>query len=111
MTHVTCRLTAKNRNRLWNPTLGNRVWAAFTFFSVRVPAGDAASCVRLELSNDLRQFHVTLFLQVRQNSRSEEDLALTDAVQVSVQIQRLDLTRHQLLHYSTCRHLHYSHNY
>jgi len=25
MTHVTCRLTAKNRNQLRNPTLGNRV--------------------------------------------------------------------------------------
>ena len=29
MTHVTCRLTAKNRSRLRNPTLGNRVWATF----------------------------------------------------------------------------------
>ena len=28
MTHVTCRLTAKNRDQLRNPTLGNRVWAA-----------------------------------------------------------------------------------
>jgi len=27
MTHVTCRLTAKKRDQLWNPTLGNRVWA------------------------------------------------------------------------------------
>jgi len=27
MTHVTCRLTAKNRKQLRNPTLGNRVWA------------------------------------------------------------------------------------
>ena len=35
MTHITCRLTAKNRDRLRNPTLGNRVWATFTF-SVRV---------------------------------------------------------------------------
>jgi len=26
MTHVTCRLTAKNRDQLRNPTLGNRVW-------------------------------------------------------------------------------------
>ena len=26
MTHVTCRLTAKNRDQLQNPTLGNRVW-------------------------------------------------------------------------------------
>ena len=33
MTHVTCRLTAKNRDQLRNPTLGNRVWATFTFFS------------------------------------------------------------------------------
>jgi len=32
MTHVTCRLTAKNRDQLWNPTLCNRVWATFTFF-------------------------------------------------------------------------------
>jgi len=32
-THVTCMLTAKNRDQLWNPTLGNRVWATFTFFT------------------------------------------------------------------------------
>ena len=31
MTHVTCKLTAKNRGQLRNPTLGNRVWATFTF--------------------------------------------------------------------------------
>ena len=31
MTHVTCRLTAKNRDQLRKPTLGNRVWATFTF--------------------------------------------------------------------------------
>ena len=35
MTHVTCRLTAKNRDRLRNPVLGNRVRATFTFFYVR----------------------------------------------------------------------------
>ena len=27
MTYVTCRLTAKNRDQLRNPALGNRVWA------------------------------------------------------------------------------------
>jgi len=32
MTHITCRLTAKNRDQLRNPMLGNRVWAIFTFF-------------------------------------------------------------------------------
>ena len=31
MTHITCRLTAKNRDQLRNPTLGNRVWVAFIF--------------------------------------------------------------------------------
>jgi len=31
MTHVTCRLTANNRDQLRNPTLGNRVRAIFTF--------------------------------------------------------------------------------
>jgi len=30
MTHVTCQLTAKNRDQLRNPTLGNRVWVSFT---------------------------------------------------------------------------------
>jgi len=29
MTHATCRLTAKNRDQLRNPTLGNRVWVTF----------------------------------------------------------------------------------
>ena len=29
MTHVTRRLTAKNRDQLRNATLGNRVWATF----------------------------------------------------------------------------------
>jgi len=33
MTHVTCRLNAKNRDQLRNPTLGNRVRATFTFLS------------------------------------------------------------------------------
>jgi len=30
MIHVTCRLTAKNRDQLRNPTLDNRVRATFT---------------------------------------------------------------------------------
>jgi len=31
VTHITPRLTAKSRDQLRNPTLGNRVWATFTF--------------------------------------------------------------------------------
>jgi len=34
MTHVTCRLTAKNRDQFRNLTLGNRAWATFTVFKV-----------------------------------------------------------------------------
>jgi len=36
MTHVTCRLTAKNRDQLRNPTLDNRVWATFTFLAASI---------------------------------------------------------------------------
>ena len=36
MTQVTCRLTTKDRDQLRNPTLGNRVWATFTFLVVVV---------------------------------------------------------------------------
>ena len=36
MTYVTCRLTAKNRDQLRNPTLGNRLWATLTFFNLTV---------------------------------------------------------------------------
>ena len=36
MTHITCRLTAKNRDQVRNPTLGNRVWATFTIFTCPV---------------------------------------------------------------------------
>jgi len=39
ITHVTCRLTAKNRDQLRNPTLGNRVWVTFAFLSVAVASG------------------------------------------------------------------------
>jgi len=30
MTHVTCKLTAENRDQLRDPTLDNRLWATFT---------------------------------------------------------------------------------
>ena len=42
MTHVTCRLAAKSRDRLRNRTLGSRVWASFTFsWTVQLaPVGD-----------------------------------------------------------------------
>ena len=40
MIHVTCRLTAKYRDQLRNPTLGNRIWATFTFLKSAGVKGD-----------------------------------------------------------------------
>jgi len=34
LTRITCRLTAKNRDQLRNPTLGSRIWATFTFLKL-----------------------------------------------------------------------------
>jgi len=55
MTHVTSRLIAKNRDQLWNPTLGNRVWATFTFNSALAlrRAGENVLCTSLALSKHL----------------------------------------------------------
>jgi len=36
MTHITCRLTAKNWDQLQNPTLGNRVWLPVLFLTATV---------------------------------------------------------------------------
>ena len=53
MIHITCRLTAKNRDQLQKPTLGNRVWATFTFTSSDVsgyvgPTGAQSRALLLE---------------------------------------------------------------
>ena len=45
---VTCRLTAKNRDQLRNPTLGNRVWARFTFF-ICAHTVDCCGCMSVPL--------------------------------------------------------------
>ena len=37
VTTVTCRLAAKNRDQLRNPTLCSRVWATFTFLKLNQP--------------------------------------------------------------------------
>jgi len=47
MTHVTCRLTTKNRDQLRNPTIGNQVWATlnlFTYLTVAVGQETVIPC-------------------------------------------------------------------
>ena len=51
---VTCKLTAKNRDQLLNPALGNRVWAAFFTFPHRKIARRALLSP-VELTKILRQ--------------------------------------------------------
>ena len=46
MTHVICRLTAKNRDQLRKPRLGNRVWATFTVFITLNPNHNQRTNVR-----------------------------------------------------------------
>ena len=44
MTHITCRLTAKNRDQLQNPTLSTQVWANCTFLRVYAARFDVLCC-------------------------------------------------------------------
>jgi len=70
MTHVTCRLSAKNQHQLWNPTLGNRVWATFTlllvlllylwYAGVRMLDGEVTDAVEAQ-SLALNQQHIDVF--------------------------------------------------
>jgi len=58
MTHVTCRLTAKNRDQLRNPTLGSRLWATFTFLNTENHCNNSGSVLSMvsrfaALSNDV----------------------------------------------------------
>jgi len=67
MTHVTYRLTTKNRDQLQNPTLGNRVWAAFTFFTYILPArryaGLGTSYARVFVCLSVCVCHKSVFCQ------------------------------------------------
>ena len=77
MTHVTRRLTAKNRDQLRNPTLGNRVWATFTF-----------SC-----ASRLRQFILmaSSVLVVLLSSKKSQKLTFTNAKKI---LQRYNKSRY-----------------
>ena len=51
MTHVTCRLTAKNRDQLQNPTLSNRAWTTFIFNHTELTSSRGLQ-VRISLEGD-----------------------------------------------------------
>ena len=59
MTHVSCRLTAKNRDQLRNLTLGNRVWATFTFYLQYMNLLSVSMCVGLPGNVKACSQHIT----------------------------------------------------
>ena len=67
MTHVTCRLTAKNRDQLRNPTLSNRVWATLTFLQAKWPV------VRLECHRGQAYSSTVLMTEVETQTKSSVD--------------------------------------
>ena len=50
MTHVTCTLTATNRDQLRNPTLSNLVWATVPFLNVEIEQINKAKMARVRVS-------------------------------------------------------------
>lgn len=58
-----------------------------------------SSAPGLEADDDVSDLHVSLLLQMSQNSSSEENFTLTNAVQVRVQLQSFDLTMQQTDNY------------
>jgi len=63
MTHVNCRLAAKNRDQLRHPTLGNRVWGTFTFlhYTVHFTAGRTSGCTSVNTVPDMTPTPTQLF--------------------------------------------------
>jgi len=57
---------------------------------VIVPASNETSAIGLELNDKIRDSEITFFFEMCQNSGAEENLGLTDPVQVCVQLEGLD---------------------
>ena len=100
MAHVTCRLAAKNRDQLRNPTLGNRVWATF------LPELVAASLV-WSLSSLLCSVSVKYYCREKSTTIPTKSQIMlkhwpiydrATALQVSNFLLRLDVTLHKMLY-------------
>ena len=55
------------------------------------PASDTATCVSLELDNDVSQFKIAFFFQMSQNTGAEEHFALTDSLEIWIQFKSFNL--------------------
>jgi len=69
--YVTCRLTAKNRDQLRNPTAGNRVWATFfTLTTALTAAASAAAAAAADAKTYLSQSELVLHDRTTASERS-----------------------------------------
>jgi len=62
MTHVTCRLTAQNRDQLRNPTLGNRVWTTFLLLHTQFKTPDPTPQNRLPPSLRVGMYEMVAYI-------------------------------------------------
>jgi len=76
MTHDICRLTAKNRDQLRNPTLGNRVWATFTFLVSLASNNRLTRTSVTILFRPLSQYKVRCFVGLHQQQHNNNDTVL-----------------------------------
>ena len=75
MTHVPCRLTAKNRDQLLNPAFGNRVWTTFTFYTcnkLRTSSHNKSTVVSVVNELDRRRVLLTTRSTCRRKILSSE---------------------------------------
>ena len=72
MTHVTCSLTAKNGDQLRNPTLGNRLWATFTFLYGVRRAGVRGRALSIPLRDAGRRLCLLLRANISHHQTPEQ---------------------------------------
>ena len=64
-----------------------------------VPPCDISSTVRLEDCDDLSELNISLFFKMSEHSCTEEDLRLTDTVQVRIHLKTIDLKEEEGVKY------------
>jgi len=77
MTYLTCRLTAKYRDQLRNPTLGNRVWATFYVTAVSGDLQRPASAKPVRAKADQKSKMVILSECVNKTENCKKSLCST----------------------------------
>jgi len=104
MTHITCRLSAKNRDQLRKPTLGNRVWATFTFYLLSLSLKFVACLlvrVRVaEAPSNLRHFFVVESRNITANVSWKAPLSDLPITAYQISWGRLNSHSRRTLHLS-----------